>query len=464
MRDVVTRSDNDRTPRWRRRAWRVLTAAVAALLAACSGAQSEGPLPRPQADVATPARYAAALRLAAVARVEARAGSDEMAAEHFRAAYRQFADATFLVAYAQSAERAKLHAEAYDALRRALDHSLSDEERLAVGREVERLRALVPPGLVRVAIQVEPAGTRVELSRAQADGPGSPAAAERIVLGSGIVFLPAGPWTAYSVAKGYQSELRTLHVQPDGGDWLAIALASEDAAPPLGGAPAPTAVAASIAVQPAAATARPAAPKEAPRVAVPPAESKVQAEAKTSAAPPRPVESSRAPVRPAQPTSPTLAPAATATAAAAPPPRKGPSAVHKWGPIATSALGVLALGAGGLFGMQAIANADAANGLRDQGLSKADYTSQFAFYREATVSDAAMANTAWISGGVLLAAGTVWWLLAPKRPALTMATLPAALPVASQSPAGTAPIWPLTPWQGSAPTLRPGSSGALPGH
>jgi hypothetical protein len=443
---------------------RVMALALLLFVTACSGLQSEGPLSRPQPDIATPARYAAAVRLAALARVEARAGQDEAAAEHFRAAYRQLRDPAWLLLHARSAERVKQYAEAVDSLRQALDHGLSDEERQLVGREIERLRPLIAPGLVRVVLQVDTPGARVELSRPAATG-GGQSAVERVVLGSGAVYLPAGLWTAYTVAKGYQSELRTLQVQADGGDWLAIALASEEALPALSDTPRPppppavaqaTAAPAAAAIQPAAAI-RPVTAPQPPKAATAPASPARTAQQEASGPAPSGDTGQRDPApRPVAQAQRPSAPAAAATTLTAAPvaPRKGRSAVHSWGPIATTALGVVALGAGGLLGLQATANADAANALRGQGLSKADYTSQFDFYRQATLQDVTMANAAWASGGVLLAAGTLWWLLAPKPQgsALAIEDAPSLGPVAAAPE--TAPPWPHTPWTSTTPTLR----------
>lgn len=365
----------------------------------CGGGLSDVSLGKPEPEVATPARYAAALRLAALARVEARAGSDEVAAEHFRAAYRKYPDVGFLLAYARSAERAKLYAEAHDALRRALTHALADDEKTRINNEVERLQPLVPAGLVRVAIQVSPEGARVELTRQQAgaagrdpkkNGPGR--TVDRVVLGTGWLFLQPGSWAIYSTAKGYQSDLSSLQVTPEGAELVAVGLSPEDAGPQFADTTRPKVV----------------------RQEGPDLEPKKPEEG--------PVVEFQAPARPSR------------------------SRIHSIGPVVVSALGVLAVGAGGYFGWQATEQAKQANALLP---SDSGYHDDFATFRTSVNNNAMLANYAFIGGGALVGLGTLWWLLAPSK-TTAAADRPSGAPVAARllpavqlTPSGVALNWKL---------------------
>ena len=203
---------------------------IAVGLAACSGGGPAAQRDRSAAaeEISTPTHYATALRLAALGRVEARSGADELAAEHFRAAYRHHADAEFLRKYAESAERAHLYAEARDATKRALMHPLAAEDRQRLEGDVVRLDKLVQPGLVRVAVQVRPDTARVVLTQGNV---------QRTVLGPGQIYLKAGAWGIETSAKGFQSELRTFQVGEGEGEMLAIALHSEETGPALAEVP-----------------------------------------------------------------------------------------------------------------------------------------------------------------------------------------------------------------------------------
>ena len=352
-----------------------------AWLASCSAPQNERFGIETEVEIPASTRYAAALRLAALGRVEARAGTDELAAEHFRAAYRMHPLAEFLLAYAQSAERGKLYAESHEALRRALTHALTAEERTRVTADVARLQPLVPAGLVRVAVQVAPAGARLELTRqlpgAKVEDPRKAGAArtwDRVMLASGGIYLPAGTYAVYATARGYQSEMQTLQVAREGAELIAVSLAAEDAGPQL--------------AERVRHTAKPPEPedklegKPQPEVQGPVVEFGVQR-------------------------------------------KPGRSAIHTWGPLGTSALGVLAIGVGGYFGWQVTEQAAQANALTGQGLSKADYQANLDFYKAQARSQRDLTNYSFIGGGALLAVGTLWWALAPSsRSAATAGSEP----------------------------------------
>jgi len=366
---AATRAHHDRWPAGRAAAGLrrgVVTALWAtALLAlgACGGATG-GSLAtsRPGGEGSPTERYVASLRLAALGRVEARGGLDEVAAEHFRAAYRKHPAVEYLLAAARSAERAKLYAEAHDALRQALLHVLPADERARTDQEVARLEPLVPPGLVRVTVQVAPEGARVELSRQQ---PGDPKEAgrsfDRVVLGTGWVFLQPGTWAVHSTAKGFQSELQTVTLQPDGAELVSVALHVEDTGPQLAD-PRPRAKRPDEALQPDGA-------------------------------------------KPQEPEGPVVQFNMDRT------PKR--SAAHTWGPIGLSVVGVAGIGAGGWFGFQAAQNGLAANDLISQKLPKAQYDTQLGEHVTKAQDNARLANYAFAGGGALVALGTLWWWLAP---------------------------------------------------
>ncbi len=381
-------------------------AALAALLVAslvmqtaCGGGQAETRLaPRPgiEVDMSAPEKYAMALRMAALARVETRSGQDELAAEHFRAAYKLHETTQFLFAFGQAAERAGLHAEAHEAARRALTHDLSDEQRKSIEDNVKRLAALVPPGLQRVAILVKPQGARVELSReavghaaVERRGP------ERIVIGSGEVFLKPGTWHLETSAKGFSSELRTFEVGGAEGDVIAIQLHLEDQGPALVGTP--------NAKQ----------PKVIEKRLLPDGQEK---KVEVKPGPTVYVETHPAP------------------------PQQG--FVSKYGPVGTTILGVLAVGAGGWFGYQTQVAGDNANAVLPGG---ADYNAKT--YRQDNLDyldqanqNALLAQGLFIGGGALIAVGTVWWMLSPSAATAPAPELSAA-PEPSFTLSGVALNW-----------------------
>jgi hypothetical protein len=360
-------------PLARRRGHSPVTQAVALLLlvvlTACGGGQVAGkPLPRYgiEVDLSAPEMYAAALRMAALARVEARAGQDELAAEHFRGAYKLHETTVFLFAYGQAAERAKLFAEAHEAAVRALSHDLTDDQHKALEDNEKRLAALVPPGLRRVAILVQPEGARVELAREGHDKLQGP---ERIVIGSGEVFLLPGIWHLETSAKGWSSELRTFQVGGGEGDVIAIQLHPEDQGPALVGTP------------------NVRQPKVIEKHQIPePQEKKVENK-----------------------------PGPTVIVEDHPrPPDRG--FLNKYGPVTTTILGVLAVGAGGWFGYQTQVAANNANAVLPGGsqYNVGTYRQQNADFKAEADANSTRATGLFIGGGVLLAAGTVWWLLSPS--------------------------------------------------
>lgn len=423
--------------RWHRVAASVaLPAVLLASLAGCGGSSEQLRLGAETiADEPRPQRYAAALRLAAVARVEARAGLDELAAEHFRAAYRKHEDAAFLLAGAVAAERARLYAEASDMLREALTHELPKEQRNKAESDLARVAPQVPAGLVRVPIHVAPEGARVELTRSE-PGQVRPAGSkpDRVVLVSGWVFLQPGTWSIYSTARGYQPELQTVKVVRSGSSNVQVALRPEDRGPSVADPTRPSRDDRSVAVPgPTAPDEEPGtdlsdasdtpepAPKPEPKprpkpepIAKPEPKPETEPIAKPEPKPePKPVVVKKPKPKPIDPdpTEPGLDPGEGPTVELDV--AHGPQGVHKWGPYATAGLGVALLGAGGFFGYTAQQSGQQASDLGSQNLSPAAYDSQFGKLVQQAEDQALFANLAFAGGGLLLAAGTAWWWFAP---------------------------------------------------
>lgn len=387
-----------------RQAWTAVLAASLVLQSACGGGQAEtrmAPRPGIEVDMSAPEKYAMALRMAALARVEARSGQDELAAEHFRAAYKLHETTQFLFAYGQAAERAKLYAEAHEAARRALTHDLTDEQRKSIEENVNRLAALVPPGLQRVAILVRPEGARVELSHEAAGNAkvpvrqGEKQGSDRIVIGSGEVFLMPGTWHLETSAKGFSSELRTFQVGGTEGDVIAIQLHLEDQGPALVGTP--------NARQPKVIDKRPLPEGQEKKVEIKPGPT-VYVE-----------------TRPA-------------------PPAQG--FVSKYGPVSTTVLGVLAVGVGGWFGYQTQVAGDNANAVLPGGANynAKTYRQDNLDYLDQANQNARLAQGLFIGGGALIAAGTVWWMLSPSAASAPAPEL-SAVPKASFTLSGVALNW-----------------------
>ncbi|HAN31253.1 MAG TPA: hypothetical protein DCQ06_06605, partial [Myxococcales bacterium] len=82
--------------------------------------------------------------------------------------------------------------------------------------------------------------------------------------------------------------------------------------------------------------------------------------------------------------------------------------LQRLGPLITAGTGVLALGVGGILGVTAQKWAEQANALPS---TRPDYQTQLQYYSDGAKSRALGATAAIIGGGVLAAAGTVWWVL-----------------------------------------------------
>lgn len=410
----------------------LLPALVLAPLSGCGSASEQVRLGEETiADEPRPLRYAAALRLAAVARVQARAGLDELASEHFRAAYRKHADAAFLLAGAEAAERARLFAESSDMLRQALTHDLARDQRQKAETNLARVAPQVPAGLVRVPIQVAPEGARVELTRTTSASARKPdsrpdSKPDRIVLTSGWVFLQTGTWSIYTTARGYQPELQTVQVTKSGAGMVQVALRPEDTGPSVADPSRPKRDDRSIAVpgptpeEPEPSTTDVAVkpdPDPEPEVVKPmprpdpvrdPDPGPVVEKPKPK---PKPVVVKPKPKPPVDPTDPELDPGEGPTVELDV--AYGPQGIHKWGPYATAGVGVALVGLGGFFGFQAQQSGQEASDLGSQNLSDSQYKSQFNTLVGQAEDQALYANLAFAGGGLLLAAGTAWWWFAP---------------------------------------------------
>ena len=427
-----------------------------------------------------PARYTQALRWTALARVEARAGADQMASQHLRAATRLGGEPAWLLEQAEAEERAKLFAEARDTAQRALLRDLLPTEKLRAEAVISRVTPQIQQGLVRVAILVRPEGARVELNRADAKrrrNYAGGAGAERVLIGTGYAWLVPGTWTLETTQKGFNSELRTIQVGADA-NLVAIALTAEDQGPALvnqnpGGnpptpvvvpepepEPVPVVVAPVVVPAPVVPVVPPVVPVAPVPVAVvkplpvpPPVEIPKPVEVTKPAEITKPVEVAKVippkPIEPPKPVAPPkpIEPPKVVEKKPEPPqetklepqkpkepepeplpprveiakphvdlqeeaePGGRPSWIHRVGPYAVAGLGVAALVTGGVFGALALNDASSANGLNPKDKT---YDSQVDTLANSANSHAALSNALLISGGVLVAAGTVWWFLAPQ--------------------------------------------------
>jgi hypothetical protein len=455
------------------RVFPVLLLVLLALLTACGGAaQSVGQSGRLDVTGPTgPERYAQAVRLAALARVEARAGLEQLAAEHWRAATRLGGEPIWVVEQAEAQERARLYAEARETATRALARDLSPAEKQRIDQLFARVTPQIPVGLVRVPILVRPEGARVELSRADRK---SRRGAERVLIGTGHAWLAPGTWAVETTAKGFNSELRTVQVDGDG-NLVAIALVPEDQGPAMATAqpdqeaPPPVAVVAPVpvVVPPVPVVVPPVVveapvPQPVPVVAPPPPPAPLPkpVEVAKPVEPPKPIEKPK-PVEVAKPVE-QPKPVEVAKPVEAPKPVEEPKPLigvskdaepgnggmwlHRIGPYAVAGLGVVALGAGAWFGAQALSDASDANKLPPKTVG---YSGQINTLADSAKSHATLSNAMIISGSALIVAGTVWWLFAPSADAapkrrhaeVVPSPVAAAVPAIGVSPSSFSLTW-----------------------
>ena len=375
------------------------------VLVGCGSAPVERPKTKlaPYAAEPDSLRYPQSLRQAALGRVHQRAGFDALAAEYFRSAYRAYPQLTYVLDYAQASERARHFAEAHAAYAQALQHQLGDEQRKRIVGEVERLKTLVSPSLVPVAVQVQPQGARVVFS---AEGEGEQN--QRVMLGDGSLWLRPGTYQIDGTAAQHHGLKRTFRVGTHERQLLSIHLRRQ------------TLTSSSIAVgAPAAVGTAPA--KSAPidgaptkTVVVSPTPAPAEADEPTAPAEAAPVVAKAA------------APAEAAAAAEPPAVDDGPIDGEEnieestpmptssggnafWGPVVTAGLGVAGLGAGAYFGSMMITYAGYANDLKNP--KGANYKKNLAEQTQLAQDNADYATWAFIGGGALVAAGTAWFIL-----------------------------------------------------
>ena len=218
-----------------------------------------------------------------------------------------------------------------------------------------------------------------------------------------------------TTAKGFNSELRTVQVGGDG-SLVAIALVAEEQGAAMVNAQPEAEEAPAVVVAPPVAAPKPVVeppPAAQPTAVVvvapppPPVEPPKPVEVAKPVEPSKPVEVAK-PVEPPKPVEvakPVEEPAKPAIGVEKGATGSGKVAwIQKVGPYAVAGLGVIALGAGGWFGMQAMGNATTANGLSPK---SAGYGGQVTSLADSAKSNATLANAALIGGGVLVAAGSV---------------------------------------------------------
>ena len=337
-------------------------------------------------------RFARALRLAATGRVQARAGLYDAASESLRLSYRIQPNLETLMGHAEAAERAGHFGQAHAAWRNMLSHPMDAAARTKAKQEAERLAPMVPADHVPVLITVSPAHATITLERSL-DGQ------RRTVRSDGVLWLKAGAWQASTSAAGYKRELSAFRVGRRKAQSFAVALEPGQKALRMAGIRAPTRPGAAVTVDEAIVS-RPS------KGAGSKSTAKKRAGGKATDPATQQPEAPKADGEGANGEGSTLAD----TGVTAPQPTSG-GGFATWGAIATTSLGVAALGVGGYFGFNATQNADVANSLK---ATRPDYKTQLKFYSDAATERAQLANTLFIAGGALAAAGTVWWLLAPR--------------------------------------------------
>lgn len=425
-------------------------AVALALLLGCGAAPVERPKTKMAPYAAEPdsLRYPQSLRQAALGRVHQRAGFDALAAEYFRSAYRAYPELGYVLDYAQASERARHFAEAHAAYGAALQHHLSEAQRHRIQGEVERLKTLVSPSLVPVTVQVQPYGARV-VFLTQGEGQQR----RRVMLGDGSLWLRPGTYQIEGSADQHHGLKRTFRVGTHDRQLLSIHLRRQTltssniaGSAAAGGAVAPKK--GLIKAAPAQAEAAQASPEEAAAAAAIP--TPAPAEGAPTTQPDDPVVAKAAPdealVQPETP-------GEGAQAAVTPPPPEedddpagaeeiieeeapapaGGGGNATWGPAITAGLGVAALAAGGVFGYLAITHAGYANDLNPKSSS---YKKNLAQEGALAQDNADYATWAFIGGGALVGAGTVWFILdralgssagAPPRSGSAVALRPVGL-------------------------------------
>jgi len=357
--------------------------------------------------------YPESLRLAARARVQARAGDDALAAEYFRGAYHAHPEISYLLAYARASERARFFAESRAAYRDALTHDLPKESRRQVKAEIERLNTLVPKGEVAVTLQVRPRSAHALLERAAGTRAGRKIKPySRIVMGDAKVFLKPGTYEVHVTANHFQAQLRSFKVSPGEGDsshgqLVAITL-KPDVKVPLalaGGGDVGS--------------------KQRPKLATQASAGQADPGKNTGKGPEKTAgkdddddddDEDDEPVKIAgagggdDDDDDAGADAQTEESAGS----GGGSALHKYGPVATTALGVLGLVGGGALWYLALDEKSLAEAVPASAKNREEL---FTYHSDRAATFWSGRVIALGVGGALAVAGTIWWAAAPKTTA-----------------------------------------------
>ena len=360
--------------------------------------------------------YPQSLRLAARGRVQARAGDDALAAEYFRAAYQAHPDIRYLLDYARSCERARYFNEASTAFAEALTHDLTDEERKRVKGEIERLQTLIPKGEVPVTLQIRPRTAQAIVSRPADKADPRSKHFERVVMGDAKIFLRPGQYQVHVDARGFRAELRSFRVKAGSattsqGQLVAVRLQPDEKVPLAvaqhkhhGGVPVATGgtkPTAKPAVKPAAGTAKT------------PDDEGGGDEGDDGDDEPKVVAGGGG-EDDGEDSGETEDPGAAVDVGVSAGGGGGSSGLHKWGPIATAGVGVLALGGGAALYFMAQSEKDLAEAVDPTIRNRQElfdyHTGNAELYWN-------MQYIAYGVGGALVVAGTVWMALGPKRTA-----------------------------------------------
>lgn len=384
--------------------------AVAALaVSGCSAPPAQQVVLKGMARTAPSHFYPQSLRYAARGRVQARAGDDALAAEYFRAAYHQHPDIQYLLSYARACERAKYFNEARQAYQEALTHDLDEDESKRVKSEVERLATLISKTQVPVTLQIRPRNARAIVSSPADKASPQPASFERVVMGDAKIFLKPGKYTVHVAADTYRGQLRSFRVRPGNttssqGQLIAVTLRPEAKVPlALSQHRGSGATATSKNVGK---STRKTADNDDDDDDEEVADADTKGDGTTGDDTTGSDGSDGSDVDDA------------VDAGVADSGGSGGSSLHKWGPIATAGVGVLALGAGGglwYLAMDEAALAEAVNP------AAGNRTEIFEHHRGNAELYWNMRIVAFGVGGALVAAGTIWMAVAPKNVALAPA-------------------------------------------
>lgn len=351
--------------------------------------------------------YPQSLRLAARGRVQARSGDAALAAEYFRAAYQTHRDIRYLLDYARSCERARFFNEASMAYTEALTHDIDEADRKRVTAEIERLATLVPKGEVPVTLQIRPHSARAIVAGTTAKKTGRAKSYERVVMGDAKIFLKPGKYRVHVQANGYRAELRSFRIkagsatssqgqlvgvtlQPDEKVPLAIAQHEHHGTPGK---------------KPGKVGKKPADPDKKP----------VEAAADPSAEKPDPDTADDDEEDGGGEEGGAGEEDIPADAGVSSGGGGGGGALHKWGPIATAGVGILAIGGGAGLYFLANSEKDLAEAVNPSARNRAEI---FDFHSKNAEFYWNMQYVAYGVGAALVVGGAIWMAAAPSSVAV----------------------------------------------